>query len=187
MCMTDLASYSLMQWQFWQLTLKWLSGVRAQDKNEQCYCCFLFFFFWFLFNYAIQGKSITWLVNSTSNCTWKPISHSFRVQFNVEFPRRVINFPIEPRLLFGKRIPRLFFFERFVYLRLIAFLQRKSTVSLAPVSVVTYHGSCFNSPLKRKAAILHPTVHFVSSTFRTQTFIWQENALPVCFWNVYLW
>ena len=147
----------------------------------------LLLFSWFLFNYAIQGKSITWLVNSTLNCTWKPISHSFRVQFNVEFPRQVINFPIEPRLLFGKRMPCLFVFETFVYLRLIAFLQGKSTVSLALVSIVTYHGSCFNSPLKRKAAILHPTVHFVSSACRTRTFIWQENALPFCFWNVCLW
>ena len=51
------------------------------------------------------GKSITWLVNSTLNCDWKLISHSaslrdscdgFRVQFvNVEFPRQVMNFPIE--------------------------------------------------------------------------------------------
>ena len=40
---TDLASYSLTQWQFWQLTLKWLSGACAQDKNKQFYCCFLFF------------------------------------------------------------------------------------------------------------------------------------------------
>ena len=64
----------------------------------------VFFFFWFLFNYAIQGKSITWLVNSTLNCTWKPISHSslrdscdigFCVQFNVEFPLQVMNFPIK--------------------------------------------------------------------------------------------
>ena len=52
-------------------------------------------FFLFLFNYAIQRKSITWLVNSELNCTWKPIWHSslrdscdigFRVQFNTEFP-----------------------------------------------------------------------------------------------------
>ena len=57
------------------------------------------------------------------------------------------------------------------------------------VSVLTYFGSRFNSPKddrygpsKRKAAILYPTVHCVSS--RTQTFIWQENAkhfLPACF------
>ena len=57
------------------------------------------------------------------------------------------------------------------------------------VSVLTYFGSRFNSPKedryspsKRKAAILYPTVYFVSG--RTQTFIWQENAkhfLPVCF------
>ena len=89
MCTTDLASYSLTQWQFWQLTLKWLPGARAQDKNKQCYYCFLFFLF--LFNYTIQGKLITWLVNSALNCTWKLITHSslcvscdigFRVQFN---------------------------------------------------------------------------------------------------------
>ena len=64
----------------------------------------LFSFFLILFNYAIQGKFITWLVNSALNCTWKPISHSslrdscdigFRVQFNAEFPRQVMNFPIE--------------------------------------------------------------------------------------------
>ena len=103
-CTTDLASYLLTQWQFWQLTLKWLSGARAQDKNKQHYCCFLFFLF--LFNYAIQGKFITWLVNSALNCTWKPISHSslrdscdigFRVQFNAEFTSQVINFPIKYR------------------------------------------------------------------------------------------
>ena len=56
-----------------------------------------------LFNYSIQGKFVTWLVNSALNCTWKLISHSslrdscdigFRVQFNAEFPRQVINFPI---------------------------------------------------------------------------------------------
>ena len=35
-CMTDLASYSLRQWQFWQLTSKWLSGA-----CKQYYCCFL--------------------------------------------------------------------------------------------------------------------------------------------------
>ena len=66
-------------------------------------CCFLFLI---LFNYAIQGKFITWLVNSALNCTWKPISHSslrdscdigFRVQFKAEFPRQVMNFPIECR------------------------------------------------------------------------------------------
>ena len=28
-CTTNLASYSLMQWQFWQLTLKWFSGAHA--------------------------------------------------------------------------------------------------------------------------------------------------------------
>ena len=33
-CTTDLASYSLTQWQFWQLTLQGLSGARAQDENK---------------------------------------------------------------------------------------------------------------------------------------------------------
>ena len=71
----------------------------SQDKTK-----LLFSFFLILFNYAIQGKFITWLVNSALNCTWKPISHSslrdscdigFQVQFNAEFPRQVMNFPIE--------------------------------------------------------------------------------------------
>ena len=78
-CTTDLASYSLTQWQFWQLTLKWLSGACAQDKNKQYYCCFLFFLF--LFNYAIQGRSITRLVNSVLNCTWKPIPYESGYRF----------------------------------------------------------------------------------------------------------
>ena len=97
----DLAYYSLMQWQFWQFTSKWLSRARAQDKNKQNYCCFLIFLF--LFNDAIQRKFITWLVNSALNCTWKPILHSslrdscdigFRAQFNAEFPRQLMNFPV---------------------------------------------------------------------------------------------
>lgn len=66
---TDFASYSLTQWQFWQLTLKWLSGARAQGKNKQYYYCFLFFLF--LFNYAIQEKFTAWRVNSTLNFPWK--------------------------------------------------------------------------------------------------------------------
>ena len=44
-CTIDLAPYSPTQWQFWQLTLKWFSGARAQDKNNQYYSCFFFFFF----------------------------------------------------------------------------------------------------------------------------------------------
>ena len=78
---------------------------------------------------------------------------------------------------------------------MIAFLQRKSTVSLALASISTYFGLCFISPKentfgpsKPKAATSYPTVHFVSR--RTQTFTPQENAqgfLPVCFWNVCLW
>ena len=33
-CTTGLASCSLTQWRFWQLTLKWLSGACAQDKTN---------------------------------------------------------------------------------------------------------------------------------------------------------
>ena len=70
----------------------------SEDKTK-----LLFSFFLILFNYAIQGKFITWLVNSALNCTWKPISHSslrdscdigFRVQFNAEFTSQVMNVPI---------------------------------------------------------------------------------------------
>ena len=62
------------------------------------------FFFSFLFRDAFQGKSIISLVNSALNCTRKPISHEsrsdecdigFRVQFNAEFPRQVMNFPVK--------------------------------------------------------------------------------------------
>ena len=40
-CTTDLASYSLKL--FWQLTLEWLSGARAQDKNKTYNYRFQFF------------------------------------------------------------------------------------------------------------------------------------------------
>ena len=43
------------KWQFRQLTLKWLSGVRAQDKNKQYYCCFFFSFFFFI-QFCDSGK-----------------------------------------------------------------------------------------------------------------------------------
>jgi len=61
------------------------------------------FFFLILFNYAIQGKFITWLVNSALNCSWKPILYEsfrdecdigFQVQFNAEFTSQVMYFPI---------------------------------------------------------------------------------------------
>ena len=93
-CMTDLASYSLRQWQFWQLTSKWLSGA-----CKQYYCCFLHVSF--SFNYAIQSKPITWLMNFALNCTWKPILHASlrnmrdigcRTQFNAEFTNQIMNF-----------------------------------------------------------------------------------------------
>lgn len=52
----------------------------------------------------IQGKSITSLMNSTLNCTCKPILHQlfrdlcdigFREEFNTEFPHQVMNFPLK--------------------------------------------------------------------------------------------
>ena len=43
-------------WKFQQLTLKWLSGARAQDKNKQDYNCFHFFLF--SYYYAIQENSL---------------------------------------------------------------------------------------------------------------------------------
>ena len=66
--MTDLASYLLMQWHFWQLTLKWLSGARAQGKNQKYYYCSP------LHDLCDIG---------------------FCVQFNAELPCQVINLPIE--------------------------------------------------------------------------------------------
>ena len=63
---TDLASYSPSErndssdsW-LWNGFLK--RALRIKTVNI---IPVFFFFFWFLFNYAIQGKSITWLVNST--------------------------------------------------------------------------------------------------------------------------
>ena len=80
-------------WQQAQGTKKVVEGSNVYD-----WPCFLFanamtvltvdfgMAFWFLFNYAIQGKFITWLENSCDI--------GFRVQFNVEFPRQVMKFPI---------------------------------------------------------------------------------------------
>ena len=73
-CTADLASYSLTQWQFWQfwqLTLKWNGFLKRalRIKPNNIIAVFLF-----SFNYTIQGKFITWLVNSALNCTWKPMS-----------------------------------------------------------------------------------------------------------------
>ena len=45
LCTTYLASYLLTKWQFWQLTLKWLSGARTQDKTKEFFSCFFFLFF----------------------------------------------------------------------------------------------------------------------------------------------
>ena len=80
-CTTDLASNFLTKWQFWQLTLKWLSRARAQDKTKQYYCCF---FFPFLQDFIQLCDS-----RIRDSC-----EIGFRVQFNAEFPRQVMNFPI---------------------------------------------------------------------------------------------
>ena len=72
-CTTELASYLLIKWRFWQLALKWLSGARAQDKTKQYYCHFFFQDF---------------ILRDSCDI-------GFRVQFNTEFPRRVMNFSIE--------------------------------------------------------------------------------------------
>jgi len=45
LCTTDLASYLLTKWQFWQLTLKWLSGAPTQDNTKEFFSCFFFLFF----------------------------------------------------------------------------------------------------------------------------------------------
>ena len=50
----------------------------SQDKTK-----LLFYFFLILFNYAIQGKFITWRGNSALNCTRKPISHESRTYRNL--------------------------------------------------------------------------------------------------------
>ena len=78
-CTTDLASYLLTKWQFWQLTLKWLSRARAQDKNQ-----IILLLFFFLQDFIQLCDS-----RIRDSC-----EIGFRVQFNAEFPRQVMNFPI---------------------------------------------------------------------------------------------
>ena len=62
----------LTKWQFWQLSLKWLSGARAQDKTKQYYCCFFSFFPRVYTTLQFKKNSLP----DSLNCTWKPISHS---------------------------------------------------------------------------------------------------------------
>ena len=57
----DLASYSPTQWQFWQLTLKWLSGARDQDKNKRYYYWFLFFFFYSIMRFKENPLPDSWI------------------------------------------------------------------------------------------------------------------------------
>ena len=102
-CTTDLTSYSLTQWQFWQLTLKWLSGARAQDKNKQYYCCFLFFFF-LIFIQLCDSRKIHYLTREfrvklhlkTDIALITSLRESCDIGFfyNAEFPRQIMNFPI---------------------------------------------------------------------------------------------
>ena len=89
-------------------------SVEKRVENEVKWYCFAsteqllvtnnsiaVFFFLILFNYAMQGKFITWLVNSALHYTWKQISlHDscdigFCMQVNMEFPHQVMNFLIE--------------------------------------------------------------------------------------------
>ena len=89
-CTTDHASYSLTQLKkFEQMTFKWLSGARTQDKNKQDYNCVHFFLF--SFYYASQRKFVTRRGNFALNYTW---NIGFQVQFDAEFPRQVMNCPI---------------------------------------------------------------------------------------------
>ena len=88
----NLASYLQTQWQFWQLTLKWLSGARAQDKTKQYYYCFLFF------SYFIQlcdSREIHYLTLEFRVKLPLKTDIGFRLQFNVEFLRQIMNFPIQ--------------------------------------------------------------------------------------------
>ena len=108
------AFYQKLPLKFLNSHLRHLSHL-SQDKTK-----LLFSFFLILFNYAIQGKFVTWLVNYALNCTWKPISHSslrdscdigFQVQFNAEFPRQVMNFPIIAEFQINWNILRLLIFS----------------------------------------------------------------------------
>ena len=90
MCTTDLVSFSLTQWKFQQLTLKWLSGARAQDKNKQDYNCFIFSYF----PTIMRFKKIRYQTREfRAKLHLKP-DIGFQVQFNAEFPRQVMNCPI---------------------------------------------------------------------------------------------
>ena len=60
-CTADLASYLLTQWQFWQLTLKWLSRARTRDKTKQYYCCFLFFLFYSIMRFKKNSLPDSWI------------------------------------------------------------------------------------------------------------------------------
>ena len=98
-CMTDLASYSLTQWQVWHLTLKWLSGACAQDKNKQYYWCFLFFL---IFIRLCDSRKIHYLTHEFHVKLHLKTNIGFRVQFNMEFPRQVMNFPVKLKNIRGK-------------------------------------------------------------------------------------
>ena len=87
--------------------------TRAQDKTKQCYCCFLFSFFIQLcdsrkihyltreFRVKLHLKTDIQQVVRRGDLKISHESRSdscdigFRVQFNAEFPRQVMNFPIE--------------------------------------------------------------------------------------------
>jgi len=85
--------------------LKWLSGARAQDKTKKYYCCFFNFFQDFIklcdsrkINIHYLTREFRVKLHLKTDIALIP-SHScdigFRVQFNAEFPRQVMNFAIE--------------------------------------------------------------------------------------------
>ena len=75
----------------YQLTLKWLSEARAQDKNIQYYCRVLFFL---IFIQLCDSRKIHYLTREFHVKLHLKTDIGFRVQFNVGFPRQVMNFPI---------------------------------------------------------------------------------------------
>ena len=91
-CTTDHASYSLTQLKkFEQMTFKWLSGARTQDKNKQDYNCVHFFLFSLL---LCESKKIRYQTREFRAKLHLRIDIGFQVQFNAEFPRQVMNCPI---------------------------------------------------------------------------------------------
>ena len=69
--------------------MKWLSEARAEDKTKQYYCCFL------IFIQLYDSRKIHYLTREFRVKLHLKTDVGFRVQFNAEFSRQVINFPIK--------------------------------------------------------------------------------------------